>query len=183
MGALLSEERDDEERQVREQFDQALIMYQTASGVLREAVRAMHKLGVYPPPPEGVRFRLSDEREGKTHKVEIGYEKRAIKGYISSGTYCDGTVGEIFLEAEKMGTFESGILDAFATVFSIALQYGVPLERLIDKFRYTRFEPSGMTKNEEITSASSVIDYLMQWLGIRYTHPRGDKDGRDRSTT
>ena len=183
MEVLLSEEKEDKERLVREQFDQALNMYKTASAALREAVSAMHRIGVFPAPPEGVRFRLADERDGKTHKLELGFGDKSIDGYISSGTYCDGSVGEVFLEAEKMGTFESGILDAFATMFSIALQYGVPLSRLVDKFRHTRFEPSGMTKNKEIRSASSVIDYLMQWLALRYMQPEnvgGDEDGTDR---
>lgn len=174
-GGVLSDSNSDK-LAITEAFDHALAAYKAAGAALRESVATMHKIGIYPPPPEGVRFRLSDERKGMTHKMVIG-DKKPIKGCVTSGTYSDGSLGEVFLEAEKMGTFESGILDAFATMFSIALQYGVPLDRLITKFRHTRFEPSGFTKSSEIRSAKSIIDYLMQWLELRYVN-KGETDER-----
>ena len=88
--------------------------------------------------------------------------------YIQTGMYTEERgVGEIFLEASKEGSFVSGMVDAFATVFSIALQHGIPLPRLVEKFKHTRFEPDGMLLGP-VRNASSVVDYVAQWLELRY---------------
>ncbi|MEZ4755007.1 MAG: vitamin B12-dependent ribonucleotide reductase, partial [Bdellovibrionota bacterium] len=113
---------------------------------------------------EPVRRRLPDERQAVTHKFSVG----GLKGYLTVGLYEDKTPGEIFLVVAKEGSTLSGMMDAFATSVSIALQYGVPLSALVRKFSHMRFEPSGFTGNKEIPSAKSVIDYIFQWLGKRF---------------
>src|SRR5437588_4333755 len=111
-----------------------------------------------------LRKRLPAERQAVTHKFEIsGHE-----GYITVGLYQDGTPGEIFLKMAKEGSTVSGLMDSFATAISLALQYGVPLLALIDKFSHTRFEPQGFTKNPEIPIAKSVMDYIFRWLASRF---------------
>ena len=90
------------------------------------------------------------------------------EGYITVGLYEEGTVGEVFITMSKEGSTLSGMMDAFATSISIALQYGVPLKVLVDKFSHMRFEPSGFTQNQEIPIAKSICDYLFRWLGMRF---------------
>lgn len=107
---------------------------------------------------------LSDERQAVTHKFKIA----GHKGYITVGMFDDGTVGEIFITMAKQGSVINGFMDAFATSISIALQYGVPLEVLVDKFSHVRFEPSGLTNNPNIRIAKSIVDYIFRWLGMRF---------------
>ena len=111
------------------------------------------------------RNRMPRERESITHKFSVG----GHEGYITAGKYDDGTVGEIFLtDIGKEGSTMRGMMNAFATSISIALQYGVPLETLVRKFSYMRFEPEGMTSNPEIPFAKSMPDYIMRWLASRF---------------
>ncbi len=110
------------------------------------------------------RRRLPSERTAVTHKFEIsGHE-----GYITVGLYPDGQPGEIFLKMAKEGSTVSGLMDSFATTVSVALQYGVPLKDLVNKFAHVRFEPSGFTGNQEIPIAKSIVDYIFRWLGSRF---------------
>jgi ribonucleoside-diphosphate reductase alpha chain len=110
------------------------------------------------------RRKLPDERHAITHKFSIaGHE-----GYITVGMYEDGKPGEIFLVMAKEGSTISGLMDAFATSISMALQYGVPLEALVEKFSHVRFEPSGFTKNPEIPYAKSITDYIFRWLASKF---------------
>jgi ribonucleoside-diphosphate reductase alpha chain len=114
-------------------------------------------------PPK--RRRMPRERSSLTHKFSIG----GHEGYITAGMYEDGTVGEIFLtDIGKEGSTLRGMMNSFATAISIALQYGVPLETLVRKFSYMRFEPEGMTSNPEIPFAKSMPDYIMRWLASRF---------------
>jgi ribonucleoside-diphosphate reductase alpha chain len=111
------------------------------------------------------RRRMPQERRSITHKFSIG----GHEGYITAGMYEDGSVGEIFLtDIGKEGSTLRGMMNAFATSISIALQYGVPLETLVRKFSYMRFEPEGMTLNPEIPFAKSMPDYIMRWLASRF---------------
>jgi len=111
------------------------------------------------------RKRMPRERQSLTHKFSIG----GHEGYITAGMYEDGTVGEIFLtDVGKEGSTLRGLLNSFATAISIALQYGVPLETLVQKFSYMRFEPEGITQNPEIPFAKSMPDYIMRWLASRF---------------
>jgi ribonucleoside-diphosphate reductase alpha chain len=114
--------------------------------------------------PRPARRKLPDERRAITHKFSIaGHE-----GYITVGMYEDGKPGEIFLVMAKEGSTISGLMDAFATSISMSLQYGVPLETLVEKFSHVRFEPSGFTKNQEIPYAKSITDYIFRWLASKF---------------
>jgi len=115
-------------------------------------------------PPKAVRHRLPEERASVTHKFSIaGHE-----GYITVGLYPTGQPGEIFIKMAKEGSTVSGLMDAFATSISLALQHGVPLRVLCEKFAHTRFEPSGWTGNEQIGYAKSLMDYIFRWLQLRF---------------
>jgi ribonucleoside-diphosphate reductase alpha chain len=115
-------------------------------------------------PPRAIRHRLPNERASVTHKFSIaGHE-----GYITVGLYPNGQVGEIFIKMAKEGSTVSGLMDAFATSISLALQHGVPLKVLCEKFAHTRFEPSGWTGNEQIGYAKSLMDYIFRWLNLRF---------------
>jgi ribonucleoside-diphosphate reductase alpha chain len=116
-------------------------------------------------PARPVRRRMPRERQSLTHKFSVG----GHEGYITAGEYDDGTLGEVFLtDVGKEGSTIKGLMNAFATAISIGLQYGVPLETLVRKFAYVRFEPEGYTGNPEIPFAKSMPDYIMRWLASRY---------------
>ena len=115
-------------------------------------------------PPRAVRHRLPAERASVTHKFGLsGHE-----GYITVGLYPNGQPGEIFIRMAKEGSTVSGLMDSFATAVSLALQHGVPLKVLCEKFAHTRFEPSGWTGNEQIGYAKSIMDYIFRWIQIRF---------------
>ena len=110
------------------------------------------------------RRRLPDERKAITHKFSIaGHD-----GYLTVGMYDDGNPGEIFVVMAKQGSVVSGLMDTVATSISMALQYGVPLKVLVDKFSHSRFEPSGFTNNPKIPIAKSIVDYIFRWLGHKF---------------
>ena len=111
------------------------------------------------------RRRMPRERQSITHKFSLG----GHEGYITAGMYDDGSVGEIFLtDVGKEGSTLRGMMNSFATAISISLQYGVPLETLVRKFAYMRFDPEGITTNPEIPFAKSMPDYIMRWLASRF---------------
>jgi ribonucleoside-diphosphate reductase alpha chain len=113
------------------------------------------------------RRKLPDERHSITHKFDVaGHE-----GYVTVGLFEDGTPGEIFLVMAKEGSTISGFADAFAQAISYALQYGVPLQTLVDKFSHSRFEPSGITKNPEVRFAKSIVDYIFRWMATKFLSP------------
>ena len=119
------------------------------------------------------RKRMPRERQSLTHKFSIG----GHEGYITAGMYDDGSVGEIFLtDIGKEGSTLRGMMNSFATAISIALQYGVPLETLVRKFSYMRFEPEGITGNPEIPFAKSMPDYIMRWLASRFLDTDAQED-------
>ncbi len=128
------------------------------AGVLEEATEVA---------PMPVRHKLPDERQSITHKFDIaGHE-----GYITVGLYEDGLPGELFLTMAKEGSTISGFADAFAQAISYALQYGVPLQDLVDKFSHVRFEPAGMTKNPDVRFAKSIVDYIFRWMAAKFLSP------------
>jgi len=111
-----------------------------------------------------IRHRMPDTRMSLTHRFEIaGHE-----GYITVGLYEDGQPGELFITMSKEGSTIGGLMDTVGTLTSIALQYGVPLESLVKKFAYQRFEPSGFTKNPDIRNATSITDYVFRYLGCQF---------------
>jgi ribonucleoside-diphosphate reductase alpha chain len=123
------------------------------------------------------RRRLPEERQSLTHKFKVG----GHEGYITVGMYEDGQPGEIFVTMAKEGSTISGLMDSFATAISLALQHGVPLRLLVDKFSHTRFEPSGWSGNAEIGYAKSIMDYLFRWMGLKFLDhtppaPKGVED-------
>jgi ribonucleoside-diphosphate reductase alpha chain len=119
-------------------------------------------------PPRALRHRLPGERASITHKFAIaGHE-----GYITVGLYKDGTPGELFIRMAKEGSTISGLMDSFAMAVSLAMQHGVPIKLLCDKFQHTRFDPAGFTGNPEIPIAKSVMDYIFRWLEIRFVTGR-----------
>ncbi len=139
---------------------QPLMTKRTEEAVEEEPMVAPQIVTVNKP----LRRKLPDERASITHKFSIaGHE-----GYITVGMYEDGTPGEIFLTMSKEGSTISGLMDSFATAISLALQYGVPLPTLVDKFAHARFEPSGVTNNANIRFAKSIMDYIFRWLGSKF---------------
>ena len=118
------------------------------------------------------RKRLPDERRAITHKFSIaGHE-----GYLTVGMYDEGQPGELFITMAKEGSTVSGLMDSFATAISLALQYGVPLKVLSDKFSHTRFEPSGFTNNPELPIAKSITDYIFRWLSAKFLPQEGETE-------
>jgi ribonucleoside-diphosphate reductase alpha chain len=107
---------------------------------------------------------LPDERQAITHKFSVsGHE-----GYFTVGLFEDGQPGEIFITMSKEGSTLSGLMDCFATMVSLSLQYGVPLPVLVKKFIHVRFEPSGVTNNRDIRFAKSIIDYIFRWMALKF---------------
>ncbi len=141
---------------------------QPLSAMANKAEKAEPPEAVLPalpaPSPRPYRRRLPDERRSLTHKFKIG----GHEGYLTVGMYEDGQPGEIFVTMAKEGSAISGLMDSFATAVSLALQHGVPLQLLVDKFSHTRFEPSGWSGSAEIGYAKSIMDYLFRWLGLKF---------------
>ena len=129
-------------------------------------------------PARPFRRKLPDERRAVTHKFSVG----GHEGYLTVGLYEDGLPGEIFITMAKEGSTVSGLMDSFATAISLALQYGVPLKVLCDKFSHSRFEPSGFTPNPEIRYAKSVMDYIFRWLALKFL-PRDAQPQENASIT
>ncbi|HMK35385.1 MAG TPA: vitamin B12-dependent ribonucleotide reductase [Desulfomonilaceae bacterium] len=136
--------------------------------VYRDGCKGIQPLGLSATergrPQQPIRRRLPVDCKTVRHKFEFAGQK----GYIHTGFYDDGTVGEIFIRMAKEGSTISGLMDTIATLTSIALQYGVPLEALVNKFSHVRFEPSGFSSNPEIPIAKSLVDYIFRYLGIRF---------------
>jgi ribonucleoside-diphosphate reductase alpha chain len=131
---------------------------QTIAGLARQNEELLARLG------QPARRKMPETRNSKTHKFEIaGHE-----GYITVGLYDDGSPGELFVYMSKEGSTIGGLMDTVATLTSMALQYGVPLEQLVNKFAFQRFEPSGYTRNPWIRTAFSITDYVFRWLGCEF---------------
>jgi len=113
------------------------------------------------------RVKLPDTRDSITHKFTVG----GIEGYLTVGLYAEGYPGEIFLNISKEGSTIGGMADAWATAFSMGLQYGVPLEKLVRKFKGSSFSPAGFTGSDEIRAATSIVDYIASWLEVRFLGP------------
>ncbi len=130
-----------------------------ASGVNKPVEKIVERI-VHRP----LRRRLPDTRRSKTHKFNVaGHE-----GYITVGLYEDGSPGELFITMAKEGSTIGGLMDSLGTAISIALQYGVPVDSLVNKFTHQRFEPAGMTHNRDIPFAKSLVDYIFRWLGMEF---------------
>lgn len=122
-----------------------------------------------------LRERLPDTRRSVTHKFSInGHE-----GYITVGLYEDGRPGELFIKTAKEGSTLSGLFDTIGILTSLALQYGVPVERLATKFAHMQFEPSGWTKNPDIRDATSIVDYIFRWMALEFSPTYRKDHGKD----
>jgi ribonucleoside-diphosphate reductase alpha chain len=130
----------------------------------RAGVPAPHEEENLNAPPRAVRHKLQEERASITHKFKVGDHE----GYITVGLYPNGEPGELFITMAKEGSTVSGLVDSFALAVSIALQHGVQLRLLCEKFAHTRFEPSGWSGNPEIGYAKSIMDYIFRWLQMRF---------------
>jgi ribonucleoside-diphosphate reductase alpha chain len=123
------------------------------------------------------RKRLPDTRQSITHKFSV----QQHEGYLTVGLYEDGQPGELFITMAKEGSTVGGLMDVIGTCTSMALQYGVPLITLVDKFRHARFEPAGMTSNKDIPFAKSIIDYIFCWLGCQFIPGYAEKNTPNRT--
>jgi len=130
----------------------------------KENASAAAAASAEPAVPRPRRERLPDTRQSITHKFNVG----GHEGYINVGLYPDGRPGELFITMAKEGSTIGGLMDAFGTAISMSLQYGVPLEVLVNKFSHTRFEPMGYTTNPDIRIAKSVVDYIFRWAAITF---------------
>ncbi len=131
----------------------------TASGKAESEIEAVAQI-IHRP----MRRRLPDTRSSLTHKFNVaGHE-----GYLTVGLYDDGKPGELFITMAKEGSTIGGLMDSLGTATSVALQYGVPVESLVNKFTHQRFEPAGMTTNRDIPFAKSLVDYIFRWMGIQF---------------
>jgi len=129
--------------------------------------------------PRPFRRRLPETRNSITHKFSVaGHE-----GYLTVGLYEDGQPGELFITMAKEGSTVGGLMDVVGTCVSMALQYGVPLITLVDKFRHARFEPAGMTSNKNIPFAKSLIDYIFCWMGCQFIPGYAEKNTPNRTAT
>ena len=157
--------------EIEEMFRMAWRLGLKAISIYRDGCKTVQPLALSPQEaataPLPVRRRLPVECKSIRHKFEIDGQK----GYIHTGFYEDGKVGEIFIRMAKEGSTISGLMDTIATLTSIALQYGVPLEALVGKFSHVRFEPSGFTSNPDIPIAKSLTDYIFRYLGTQFLSP------------
>lgn len=118
------------------------------------------------------RRHLPATRAAETHKFSIaGHE-----GYLTYSTFENGDLAEMFIRMSKQGSILAGLLDVFSIAVSVAMQYGVPLKDLVNKFAHTRFEPAGFTTNKEIPGATSIIDYIFRYLGMRHLSEEEQED-------
>jgi ribonucleoside-diphosphate reductase alpha chain len=137
---------------------------QAPAEIKMEKPKSVEQVPATDPAGKAFRRKLPDERRAITHKFSVG----GHEGYLTVGLYENGQPGEIFITMAKEGSTVSGLMDSFATAVSLALQYGVPLKVLCDKFSHTRFEPSGWTPNPDIRFAKSVMDYIFRWLALKF---------------
>lgn len=161
-------------------LDNNLSLVASAYLMRTEGPRLMQGEAPHPPsgkkgPPLASRRRLPNERQSVTHKFQVG----SHRGFVTVGLYEDGSPGEIFVRMSKEGSTMAGLLDSLATSVSIALQHGVPLRLLVDKFSHVHFEPSGFTEHPNIRYAKSVVDYLFRWLGTKFPEPMARQKALD----
>ena len=120
------------------------------------------------PVPVSVRRRLPVERRGLTKRIHLRHPHGDLKIYISTGCFPDGSLGELFIKADRSGSTISGLLDALSITASVALQYGAPVATLVEKWSRMQFEPSGTTSDPAMRQVSSIVDAVARWLGRKY---------------
>lgn len=162
----------------------AVAIYRDGSKMLQPVSTKKHKDGkdksvASVAPARPYRRRLADTRHSITHKFSVSNHE----GYLTVGLYEDGQPGELFITMAKEGSTVGGLMDVIGTCTSMALQYGVPLITLVDKFRHARFEPAGMTSNRDIPFAKSVIDYIFCWMGCQFIPGYAEHNTPNRTAT
>ena len=159
----------------------AVAIYRDGSKMLQPVQTDEHKdeskIDKKPAAAKPFRRRLAETRKSITHKFSVA----SHEGYLTVGLYEDGQPGELFITMAKEGSTVGGLMDVVGTCVSMALQYGVPLITLVDKFRHARFEPSGMTSNKNIPFAKSLIDYIFCWMGCEFIPGYAEKNTPNRN--
>jgi len=160
----------------------AVAIYRDGSKLLQPVQTKKHKdsaakVAEAAAPARPYRKRLPDTRKSITHKFSVAQHE----GYLTVGLYEDGQPGELFITMAKEGSTVGGLMDVIGTCTSMALQYGVPLITLVDKFRHARFEPAGMTSNRDIPFAKSLIDYIFCWMGCQFIPGYAEKNTPNRN--
>lgn len=145
----------DDSREIKNTEQHAAVAVESAQVIVQKHIEVVHK---------PLRRRLPDTRNSLTHKFNVaGHE-----GYLTVGLYEEGMPGELFITMAKEGSTIGGLMDSLGTATSVALQYGVPIESLVNKFTHQRFEPAGMTTNRDIPFAKSLVDYIFRWMGMEF---------------
>lgn len=121
-----------------------------------------------PPVPVSVRRRLPVERHGLTKRIHLRHSHGELKIYIQTGCFPDGSLGEIFVKADRSGSTISGLLDALSITASVALQYGAPVATLVEKWTNLRFSPDGTTSDPQLPRVASIVDAVARWLARKY---------------
>ena len=157
------------------EYEAALVEYKKAQEKLQTAWQRCANKGVNFSPPESLRFRLPDTRESLTHKVHFMVDKEPLDMYIQPSFFSDGKLGEVFLKADKQGSFSSGLVDVLSLVFSLALQYGAPAEHIIEKLKGTSSGVVSVFGTEaKVRMPKSVADYLARYLERAIKIQNGD---------
>jgi hypothetical protein len=169
---------DDLEKQdVLGEYKAVLARCNELQALLEEKLCACNNQNVFPSPPPLTRFRLPETRDGITHRVDFRVDGEEFAMYIQPSFYEDGMMGEVFLKADKQGSFVSGLTDALSITLSVALQYGVPLAHIVEKLKGSRSgEGVCALGNPPIKRCKSVVDYLAQWLERAITLKNGHKE-------
>ena len=159
------------------EYKAVLIQCNELQKALEEKIIACNNAGIFPSPPPLTRFRLPVTRDSITHSVEFLVDDERFTMYIQPSFYDDGVMGEVFLKADKQGSFVSGLTDAISIILSVALQYGVPLTHIVEKLKGSR-SGQGVCAlgNPPIKRCKSVVDYLVQWLERAVLLKSGYKD-------
>lgn len=127
--------------------------------------------------------RLPTTRSSVTHRAVIHAEDGRVKFFVTVGLYPDGRPGEVFLTFDQIGSTIDGFSDCWAVAVSFSLQSGVPLSKLVSKFAHQEFEPKGRTDNPDIPFTSSVVDYVVRWMALKFARGCGTPSGSGGSRT
>lgn len=166
-----------EKQDVLGEYKAVLAQCNELQKVLEEKLLACNNQDIFPSPPPLTRFRLPETRDSITHSVDFRVDGEDLAVYIQPSFYGDGVMGEVFLKADRQGSFVSGLTDALSIILSVALQYGVPLTHIVEKLKGSRSgEGICALGNPPIKRCKSVVDYLAQWLERAITLKIGGKE-------
>ena len=165
----------DDQKEAMKEYIAVFVEYKAVQERLKEKWQKCANKGVNFSPPEALRFRLPDNRESITHKVHFMVDGEPLDMYIQPSFFEDGRLGEVFLKADKQGSFESGLVDGISLLFSLALQYGAPAEHLIEKLKGTNSSViSVVGADPKVRMPRSMMDYLARYLERAIKIQNGD---------